>query len=140
MRATNRRTVVTAAGGTAETIDPDDQVPQMIGSGEINLTGDRLQAPGLLTPRHHVALIVGVRSRPGATGRVFNAEKNKPLAPKSNRLLYRSIFCRKNAPFRKLSSRSNRDTSPIRCSVWHACFWSARNAIASGLVPWTIRR
>jgi hypothetical protein len=139
MRVTNRTNVVTAAGGTAETIGPDVQILQVIGPGEINPTDDRPQAAGLLKPQRNVALIAAVRSR-GATGRVFNAGKNKLLAPKSNRLLYRSIFCLKNAPFRKLSSRSNKDTSPIRCSAWRACFWSVQSAIASGLAPWIITR
>lgn len=139
MRVTIRRTAVTAAGGIAETIGHGVQILQMIAPGEINLIDDRPQATGLLKPQRNVARMA-LRSRSGATGRASNAGKNKPLDPRLNRRLYRSIFSLKNVPFRKLSSKSNKDTLPIRCSAWHACFWSARSAIGSGFVRWTITR
>src|SRR5438132_5377312 len=140
MRVTSRRTVVIVAGETDRRIGHGGQVRPLIGPGAINPIDDRLPATELFKHRHAAGLTAAVQSRLGPIARVSNAGKNKSLAPTLNRLLCRSIFCPKNAPFRKLSSKLNKDTSPIRYSAWHACFWSARSAIGSGFVRWTIIR
>ena len=113
---------------------------QTTGPGGHNLIADRPPTTSPLSLQPNVAPKAAARSRPGTTGRVFNAGKSQPFGRRPSRLRCRSIFFRKNGRFPKSFSRSNKGTLPIRCSVWHACFWSVPSAIGSAFVRWTITR
>jgi hypothetical protein len=107
------RTVIIADAVIAGTIDPGAQVLRMTGLGADHPTADRL--PTIVArnrQRHPQPQLRGVpkppiKNRSGTIVHVFSAGKNPPSDPRPNRPRCRSIFCRKNGPFQKLSSRSS---------------------------------
>jgi hypothetical protein len=107
------RTVITADVVIAGTIDPGALVLRTTGLGADHRTADRPPTTVARNRRRHPQTQLRgvpkplIKNRSGAIVHVFSAGKSRPSDPRPNRLRCKSIFCRKNGHFQKLSSRSS---------------------------------